>query len=118
MNSGMLYGGDEIGALVFDLGSQSFRIGYAQEDTPKAEIPAMVGISDDGTADTSMLEPGVKQGNRINGNTKYYIDINSLCVPRQGTWNNFSMLYTLDLYLNKYFCIRYGSSKLYERWHD
>lgn len=85
MNSGMLYGGDEIGALVFDLGSQSFRIGYAQEDTPKAEIPAMVGISDDGTPDINMLEPGVKQGNRINENTKYYIDINSLCVPRKGT---------------------------------
>lgn len=80
----MLYGGDEIGALVFDLGSQSFRIGYAQEDTPKAEIPAVVGISDDGTADTSMLEPGIKPGNRINENTKYYIDINSLCVPRKG----------------------------------
>lgn len=82
----MLYGGDEIGALVFDLGSQSFRIGYAQEDTPKAEIPAVVGISDDGTADTSMLEPGVKPDNRINENTKYYIDVNSLCVPRKGTY--------------------------------
>ncbi|KAL4097230.1 hypothetical protein QTP88_022036 [Uroleucon formosanum] len=84
MNSGMLYGGDEIGALVFDLGSQSFRIGYAQEDTPKAEIPAVVGVSSDGTADTSMLEPGAKQSNRINENTKHFIDVNSLCVPRKG----------------------------------
>lgn len=91
----MLYGGDEIGALVFDLGSQSFRIGYAQEDTPKAEIPAMVGISDDGTADTSMLEPGVKQGNRINENTKYYIDINSLCVPRKGSSKKYCLLYQI-----------------------
>lgn len=26
---------DEVGALVFDLGSMSFRAGYAGEDTPK-----------------------------------------------------------------------------------
>lgn len=39
----MLYGGDEIGALVIDPGHHSLRVGYAQEDTPKAEIPAVVG---------------------------------------------------------------------------
>lgn len=42
-SGGMLYGGDEIGALVFDPGHHSLRVGYAQEDTPKAEIPAVVG---------------------------------------------------------------------------
>lgn len=41
----MLYGGDEIGALVFDPGHHSLRVGYAQEDTPKAEIPAAVGVA-------------------------------------------------------------------------
>lgn len=41
----MLYGGDEIGALVFDPGHHSLRVGYAQEDTPKAEIPAIVGVA-------------------------------------------------------------------------
>lgn len=46
MNAGgMLYGGDEIGALVFDPGHQSLRVGYAQEDAPKAEIPAVVGVA-------------------------------------------------------------------------
>lgn len=44
--SGMLYGGDEIGALVFDPGHHSLRVGYAQEDTPKAEIPAIVGVAE------------------------------------------------------------------------
>lgn len=53
----MLYGGDEIGALVFDPGHQSLRVGYAQEDTPKAEIPAVVGVTPD---DTPKLEPEVK----------------------------------------------------------
>lgn len=42
--NGMLYGGDEIGALVFDPGHHTLRVGYAQEDTPKAEIPAVVGV--------------------------------------------------------------------------
>jgi len=82
----MLYGGDEIGAIVFDLGSQSIRIGAAQDDAPKWEIPSMVGILNDGTPDTSVLEPGAKSGNRINGNTKYFTDVTSLCVPRKGIY--------------------------------
>jgi actin-related protein len=55
--SGMLYGGDEIGALVFDPGHHSLRVGYAQEDTPKAEIPAVVGVAPD---DTLKIEPESK----------------------------------------------------------
>ncbi|CAI6357131.1 unnamed protein product [Macrosiphum euphorbiae] len=79
----MLYGGDEIGAIVFDLGSQSMRIGAAQDDSPKFELPSMVGILNDGTPDTSALEPGAKSGNRINGNMKYFTDVTSLNVPRK-----------------------------------
>jgi len=45
--SGGVYGGDEVGALVFDPGHHSLRIGYAGEDIPKSEIPTMVGISQD-----------------------------------------------------------------------
>ena len=48
--SGGVYGGDEVGALVFDPGHYSLRVGYAGEDTPKTEIPSVVGISED--ADT------------------------------------------------------------------
>lgn len=29
---------DEVGALVFDIGSYSFRAGYAGEDTPKVRV--------------------------------------------------------------------------------
>lgn len=53
----MLYGGDEIGALVFDPGHHSLRVGYAQEDTPKAEIPAVVGVAPD---EEAKLEPEIK----------------------------------------------------------
>jgi actin-related protein 4 len=37
------YGGDEISALVLDPGSYTTRIGYAGEDTPKANIPSFCG---------------------------------------------------------------------------
>lgn len=49
----MLYGGDEIGALVFDPGHHSLRVGYAQEDAPKAEIPAWVGVAPGDTQSTA-----------------------------------------------------------------
>ena len=53
--SGGVYGGDEVGALVFDPGHFSFRVGYAGEDCPKSEIPSFVGISEDtATSDTDI----------------------------------------------------------------
>ena len=42
--SGGVYGGDEVGALVFDPGHFSLRVGYAGEDCPKAEIPSTVSV--------------------------------------------------------------------------
>lgn len=57
MSGGMLYGGDEIGALVFDPGHHSLRVGYAQEDTPKAEIPAVIGVAPE---EQPKLEPETK----------------------------------------------------------
>ena len=44
--SGGVYGGDEVGALVFDIGSHSVRAGYAGEDCPKADFPTWMGIQD------------------------------------------------------------------------
>ncbi|XP_065197504.1 actin-like protein 6B [Sycon ciliatum] len=51
--SGGVYGGDEVGAIVFDVGSSSARAGYAGEDVPKAEIPTSVGILQSSTSGTS-----------------------------------------------------------------
>ncbi|KZC04296.1 Actin-like protein 6B [Dufourea novaeangliae] len=45
--SGGVYGGDEVGAIIFDVGHQSLRVGYGGEDTPKAEIPTTLGIWED-----------------------------------------------------------------------
>ncbi|XP_018319162.1 actin-like protein 6B [Agrilus planipennis] len=83
MTSGMLYGGDEIGALVFDPGHHSLRVGYAQEDTPKAEIPAVIGVAPD---ESIKLEPEAKQDNNNVTQSpnawKYYIDTTFLYTPR------------------------------------
>lgn len=88
MSGGMLYGGDEIGALVFDLGHHSLRVGYAQEDTPKAEIPAVIGVGEDGNCTATKTEPmdidDKKPDNNITqSGTKYYIDTTILHVPRK-----------------------------------
>lgn len=82
----MLYGGDEIGALVFDLGHHSLRVGYAQEDTPKAEIPAVVGVGEPESKGEPMDIDDKKPDNNVTQSTpKYYIDTTILHVPRKGT---------------------------------
>lgn len=84
----MLYGGDEIGALVFDVGHHSLRVGYAQEDTPKAEIPSVVGVQEDANQ-TATLQPDAMEVDErkpdpssIHRNKKYFIDTTTLHVAR------------------------------------
>ncbi|XP_020579051.1 actin-related protein 4 [Phalaenopsis equestris] len=38
-----MYGGDEVSAIVIDLGSHTCKAGYAGEDAPKAVFPSVVG---------------------------------------------------------------------------
>uniref|UniRef100_A0A0E0QE44 Actin-related protein 4 n=1 Tax=Oryza rufipogon TaxID=4529 RepID=A0A0E0QE44_ORYRU len=38
-----MYGGDEVSAIVIDVGSYSCKAGYAGDDTPKAVFPSVVG---------------------------------------------------------------------------
>lgn len=76
--SGGVYGGDEVGSLVFDVGSYSFRAGYAGEDLPKADIPTHFGVMDEiqGVMETDdlALQPETKK--------KYIFDYNNVKVPR------------------------------------
>eukprot|EP01119_Soliformovum_irregulare_P024976 TRINITY_DN9104_c0_g1_i1.p1 TRINITY_DN9104_c0_g1~~TRINITY_DN9104_c0_g1_i1.p1 ORF type:complete len:403 (+),score=109.12 TRINITY_DN9104_c0_g1_i1:79-1287(+) len=44
-----MYGGDEIGALVLDVGSAFAKAGYAGEDTPRYVFPTSIGRNQDGT---------------------------------------------------------------------
>eukprot|EP00246_Nothoceros_aenigmaticus_P013262 TRINITY_DN4491_c0_g1_i1.p1 TRINITY_DN4491_c0_g1~~TRINITY_DN4491_c0_g1_i1.p1 ORF type:complete len:443 (-),score=90.27 TRINITY_DN4491_c0_g1_i1:228-1556(-) len=39
-----MYGGDEVSAIVLDLGSHSCKAGYAGEDSPKSVFPSVVGV--------------------------------------------------------------------------
>ena len=73
--SGGIYGGDEIGAVVFDFGSNSIRAGFAGEDTPKADLPASIGVLHEASAvDT---DDSVKKISK----TKYYIGTNKVKLP-------------------------------------
>ncbi|VEN56965.1 unnamed protein product [Callosobruchus maculatus] len=52
--SGAVYGGDEVGALVFDIGHNTVRAGYAGEDSPKVDIPTTIGAWLNGEDDISL----------------------------------------------------------------
>ncbi|ELU05751.1 hypothetical protein CAPTEDRAFT_156089 [Capitella teleta] len=78
--SGGVYGGDEVGALVFDIGSFSIRAGYAGEDMPKADFPSTLGISDAGDTPMDTADNNVTP----KSNKKYFIDTVNLKVPRPG----------------------------------
>lgn len=73
-----VYNGEEINSLVFDLGSRSFRVGYAQDEMPKADIPTAVGVSV-----TEELE-AKSSGHTVNRKKKYFTDSTLLCNVTEG----------------------------------
>ena len=86
--SGGVYGGDEVGALVFDPGHFSFRVGYAGEDCPKSEIPSYVGVSEDSRNENEVKSEGMEiDGQKIdlaNVTKKYHVDTVGLHYPKKG----------------------------------
>uniref|UniRef100_A0A8C6Q795 Actin like 6A n=1 Tax=Nothobranchius furzeri TaxID=105023 RepID=A0A8C6Q795_NOTFU len=75
------YYGDEVGALVFDIGSYSVRAGYAGEDCPKADFPTVIGVTLDREDGSTPMETDGDKGKQ--SSTTYYIDTNQLRVPRE-----------------------------------
>jgi len=67
--SGGLYGGDEVGAVVFDVGSNTTRVGYAGEDSPKGEIASTIGVITDVDETMEIDEKTVKPNQR-----RYHFD--------------------------------------------
>ncbi|KAI7862075.1 actin family [Spinellus fusiger] len=73
------YGGDEVNALVLDVGSTSTRAGYAGEDTPKAVFPTSYGYLEEpdtdakpgDSGDVTMMETSEAADNRVK--KKYFI---------------------------------------------
>ncbi|CAG7734518.1 unnamed protein product [Allacma fusca] len=87
--SGGVYGGDEVGALVFDPGHFAFRAGYAGEDVPKTEIPSMVGSQEELQPSDAHTNGDDANGNGItselkNTYKKYTIDTCNIHFPKQG----------------------------------
>uniref|UniRef100_A0A7N9CX68 Actin-like protein 6B n=3 Tax=Macaca TaxID=9539 RepID=A0A7N9CX68_MACFA len=70
---------DEVGALVFDIGSFSVRAGYAGEDCPKADFPTTVGLLAAEEGGGLELEGDKEKKGKI-----FHIDTNALHVPRDG----------------------------------
>ncbi|ESO10088.1 hypothetical protein HELRODRAFT_156388 [Helobdella robusta] len=66
-----IYGGDEVGAVVLDIGSHTTRGGFAGEDMPKADFKTTVGV----LADAEDITDGSTR-------KKYCIDTVNIKVPR------------------------------------
>ncbi|XP_035697168.1 actin-like protein 6B [Branchiostoma floridae] len=77
--SGGVYGGDEVGALVFDFGAYTTRAGYAGEDSPKVEFPTHVGVVEG----AEPMDTGATGDKPQGAEKKVYIDYNSLFVARE-----------------------------------
>eukprot|EP00891_Asterochloris_glomerata_P009333 jgi/Astpho2/9333/fgenesh1_pm.00142_%23_5_t len=63
-----MYGGDEVNALVADIGTHTTKAGYAGEDTPKAWFPSAVGVLARGADSNGAAPMDVDQ--RQNGTPK------------------------------------------------
>ncbi|SAM04424.1 hypothetical protein [Absidia glauca] len=77
------YGGDEVNALVLDIGTCNVRAGYAGEDTPKAMFPTSVGYIPKATTneeDTTMTEASAPTDKY----SQYYIGDNRINSIRKG----------------------------------
>ncbi|XP_022134917.1 actin-related protein 4 [Momordica charantia] len=66
-----MYGGDEVSAIVLDLGSHTCKAGYAGEDAPKAVFPSVVGSIDQMEVDdTTSAEKNSGSAGESKSNTK------------------------------------------------
>ncbi|MCP9257794.1 Actin-like protein 6A [Dirofilaria immitis] len=79
--SGGVYGGDEVGALVFDPGSHTFRVGFAGEEFPKGDIPSQVGMREI----LDEMDDTVDQNARKTKMKEYFIGRTFVNVPRART---------------------------------
>jgi actin-related protein len=68
-----------VGALVLDIGHYSIRAGYAGEDSPKAEIPSMVGYINEANENGGMEVDGTPSPPK----RKNFIGTTSIHVPRK-----------------------------------
>lgn len=72
-----------MGALVFDPGHYALRAGYAGEDSPKAQIPSVVGVLEQASKVEMMETDSIKEGQTAT-EKKYFIDTVALNFTKQG----------------------------------
>lgn len=53
-----IIGGDEVGAIVIDMGSHTTRAGYAGEDMPKVDFPSYAGVIEEFVEKTESMDTG------------------------------------------------------------
>ncbi|KAL1541310.1 Actin-related protein 4 [Salvia divinorum] len=71
-----MYGGDEVSAIVVDLGSHTCKAGYAGEDAPKAVFPSVVGSIDEmetDDADNANKNLGSAQESKSKSKGKFFV---------------------------------------------
>ena len=83
--SGGVYGGDEVGAIVIDIGSRTTRAGFAGEDYPKVDIPTLAGVISDLPQEGESTTPAASGDlSALSASTKKYIyGQGPLKVPRK-----------------------------------
>ncbi|KAJ1352725.1 Actin-like 6A [Parelaphostrongylus tenuis] len=83
--SGDIYGGDEVGGIVFDAGSHSFRVGFAGEEYPKGDMPSFVAVREiepDGDIESKEI---AESDNNVKSKRNIFIGTTSIVVPRANT---------------------------------
>ncbi|KAL1216824.1 Actin-related protein 4A [Cardamine amara subsp. amara] len=77
-----MYGGDEVSAIVVDLGSHTCKAGYAGEDAPKALFPSVVGAIDgmdiDDAANMEETKSNVVESDKEKAQRKLYVGSQAL----------------------------------------
>ncbi|XVF47470.1 hypothetical protein PTKIN_Ptkin03bG0111200 [Pterospermum kingtungense] len=78
-----MYGGDEVSAIVIDLGSHTCKAGYAGEDAPKAVFPSVAGSidqmdADDDNANNDSETNNNNDSNKPKGKRRLYVGSQAL----------------------------------------
>ena len=69
---------------MFDVGHYALRAGYAGEDSPKAQIPSVVGVVEQANMIENMDVDRIKDAS-VASDKKYSIDTVSLNVAKKGS---------------------------------
>ncbi|KAL9649846.1 hypothetical protein ABK040_009659 [Willaertia magna] len=83
----MSFAGDDVGAIVVDIGSYTTKAGFAGEETPKALVPSVVGIEYDGQEKSKIKDYYI--GNKEISYVRPYMEIESIYDIETGELNNF-----------------------------